>query len=414
MRALEQAGFDVVGIGRSRKAALASDAAANWIIRDIPSITVEEWGRILTDVDVVVNASGALQDGPMDDLEAIHVTAVSRLARAAADLLIRVIQISAAGVSETATTAFLRTKARGDAALAQTTKNWVILRPTLLLSPQAYGGTALLRAVSATPLVNPVVMPDAEIQTIHIDDLTTAVLAAAKGDVPAGTCADLTEQTAHRLPELIAKLRRWQGWPDPLVSIPVPALCVAVIGRIADGLGYLGWRSPLRSTSVQVLSDGVHGDPATWAAVGGKPCRPLEQTLRHLPSTRQERLFARIYLALPMAIAVLSLFWIASGLIALLWPHQAMAVLADRTAPDWIIAPSVLGGAVADIVLGLAVLYRPWTKWAALGMIALSGCYLIGGLALAPDLWADPLGPMIKVFPGMALAALVALVMEER
>lgn len=414
MRALAQSGFDVVGLGRSHKAAETADATAQWIIRDIPTISVADWRDILTGVDVVVNASGALQDGLLDDLEAIHVTAISRLAQAAADLPVKVIQISAAGVSEQASTAFFRTKARGDAALMSAMQNWVILRPTLLMAPQAYGGTAVLRAAAAVPLVHPVILPDAQIQTVHIDDVTAAVVSAAKGDIPAGTIADLTETKARNLPDLIAEIRSWQGWPAPRVSLRLPGFCVSAVGWIADVLGYLGWRSPLRTTALQVLSDGVRGDPQAWATAGGRPCRSLADTLLHLPSTRQERLYARAYLALPVAIGVLALFWLLSGIITLFDPQGAMAVLTERNAPRWMVTPSVIGGAFADIFLGFAILYRPWTRQASLGMIALSAVYLLGGLALAPDLWSDPLGPMIKVFPGIALALIVWLMVEDR
>ena len=91
-----------------------------------------------------------------------------------------------------------------------------------------------------------------------------------------------------------------------------------------------------------------------------------------------------------------------------------MSVLTERAVSSWMIAPTVFGGAVADILLGAAILWRSWTRRAALGMIGLSGAYVIGSLLVAPDLWADPLGPMVKVLPGMALAALVWLMMEER
>ena len=47
-------------------------------------------------------------------------------------------------------------------------------------------------------------------------------------------------------------------------------------------------------------------------------------------------------------------------------------------------------------------------------MAGLSALYLAGSLAVAPDLWADPLGPMLKVLPGMALALLVWLLTESR
>lgn len=139
MRALADAGFAVTGIGRSRRAAFASNPDAAWVIRDITDIQTNEWQDLLADADVVVNASGALQDGARDDLQAIHVTTLSRLVAAARDLPLRIVQISAAGVRPDASTEFLRSKARGDAILTTGAENWVILRPTLVLSTEAYG-----------------------------------------------------------------------------------------------------------------------------------------------------------------------------------------------------------------------------------------------------------------------------------
>ncbi|WP_122072617.1 SDR family oxidoreductase [Pseudophaeobacter sp. EL27] len=414
MRALAKAGFEVSGLGRSMRSANAVGLPVEWVIRDIPSITTDEWLAMLDGVDVVVNASGALQDGAKDDLEAIHVTAVARLVEAAARLPVRIVQISAAGVSETASTAFFRTKARGERILSSRAKNWVILRPTLVLSPEAYGGTALLRAASALPLIQPRVFPKAQIQTVYVGDVADAVVASAQGRIHSGTIADITEQDAHSFPDLLAKVRRWQGWADPVACPTLPGSLVTAMGKIADLLGYLGWRSALRTTAITRLADGVRGDPDTWKNAGGCPCRSLDDTLALLPATRQERLFSRAYLALPLAIGTLAIFWLLSGLITLIDPARAMSVLAERAAPSWVIAPTVFGGAVADMILGIGILWRRWTKPAALGMLGLSSAYLIGSLIAAPDLWADPLGPMVKVLPGMTLAALVWLMMEDR
>lgn len=414
MRALAKAGFKVVGIGRSEQSAMAADPMAHWVIRDIPKITTEEWRELLADADVVVNASGALQNGSKDNLEAIHVTAITRLVEAAAGTSLRIVQISAAGVSVNASTAFFRTKARGDGVLSSVADNWVILRPTLVLSQEAYGGTALLRAVAALPLIRPTVFPEAQIQTVYVGDVADAVVTAARGEIPSGTIADLTEHEAHHFPDLVAAVRRWQGWAPPAFSLTIPAILVSTLGRVADLLGHLGWRSPLRTTALEALRDGIRGDPTVWEKAGGPPCRSLDQTLAILPSTRQEKLFARAYLALPVAIGTLALFWCLSGLITLIEPSRASLILTDRAVPPWIAGLTVIGGAVADILLGLAILWRPWTKHAVLGMLVLSAAYLTGSFFVAPGLWADPLGPMVKVLPGMALAAMVWLLMEER
>lgn len=413
MRKLADAGFEVTGIGRSHSAAMAVDGTARWAIRDIPSISVDEWRALLGDTDVVVNASGALQDGARDDLDAIHVATMSNLTEAAAGLPLRIIQISAAGASAKATTAFFRTKAQGDQIVSRAA-DWVILRPVLVISPEAHGGTALLRAAAALPLALPRMLPDTRIQTVSVADVADAVVSAARGDVPSGLVADLTEANSHSFPDLLATIRRWQGFASPVFTPRIPGMAISAIGKIADLLGYLGWRSPLRSTSLMVLKDGIRGDPCAWQAAGGRPCQALKDTLAQMPATRQERLFARAYLALPLAIATLALFWCISGLIAMATPSRAMAVLTERGLPTWASWLTVIGGAFADLALGLAICWRPWVKRAALGMIGLSGCYLLGSAFLAPDLWADPLGPMVKVLPGMALAALVWLLMEER
>ena len=349
-----------------------------------------------------------------DDLEAIHVTTLARLAEAAAELPVRVVQISAAGVCENASTAFFRTKARGDGILSSKLADYVILRPTLVLSHEAYGGSALLRATAALPWVQPRVFPDAKIQTVYVGDLAAAVTLAALGGVASGTVADITEPAHHGFSNLLAKTRAWQGWEPPVWRPVVPDFCLSAMGWFADLLGRLGWRSPLRTTALKTLGEGVQGDPRAWNRAGGAACRSLDETLSVLPSTQQDRLFARAYLALPMAIGVLALFWILSGVITLHDPVRAMSVLVERAAPSWMIAPTVIGGGVADILLGIGILWRPWAKRAALGMIVLSGVYLLGSVAMAPDLWADPLGPMVKVLPGMALASMVWLMLGER
>lgn len=412
-RALSGAGFHVVGLGRSRKAAMAAAPFQEWLFHDLRSIDALAWKDLLEGVNVVVNAAGALQDGPQDDLETIHNTLLERLCAAAGPEL-RLVQISAAGVSLDATTEFFRSKARGDAQVAKAACEWVILRPSLVLSPEAYGGTALLRGAAALPGILPDVLPDSMVQTVHIDDLANAVVAAARGDVPSGTIADITEETARPLPELTRKIRAWQGFQQPRLHLRVPSAMLGSIGCVADTLGWLGWRSPLRTTAITVLRDGVRGDPRPWMTAGGAMPRGLDQTLAALTATRQERLFARLYFVFPLAIAVLSAFWLTSGLVALARPSIAAVALEGSAMPAWAVGMTVFGGAVTDIALGLAILWRPWCRTAALGMMAVSAAYLMGGTLFAPALWLDPLGPLVKVLPSIVLAIIIWLSVESR
>mgnify|MGYP006439534343 FL=1 len=82
--------------------------------------------------------------------------------------------------------------------------------------------------------------------------------------------------------------------------------------------------------------------------------------------------------------------------------------------PRWLAAGLVYGGGVVDIALEAAILTRPLTRLAAMASAAVASCYAISGAFLTPELWADPLGPMVKILPAIALALAVAALAEER
>jgi uncharacterized protein YbjT (DUF2867 family) len=339
---------------------------------------------------------------------------VATLVEALSGRKTRFIQISAAGVCETASTEFMRSKMRGDRVLMDSALDWIILRPTLVLSPHAYGGTALLRASAAFPVVGLKMLPDTVVQTVYVEDLVQAVVQAAVGGIASGTIADVSEPQAHGFQDLVERVRRWQGFPAWNRFMRVPRPLMLLIARLADGLGWLGWRSPLRTTAILALESGVTGNPDDGAAANRVPCRSLDDTLTALPATVQERCFARMYLMLPLAVAVLSLFWIVSGLIGFANQETAQAVLTSRGFSPETAMSAVILGSVVDIVLGGGILVRGWARGAALGMIAVSFGYLAAAVIWTPDLWAHPLGPTVKVIPGMALAAVVAAILEPR
>jgi hydrogenase-4 membrane subunit HyfE len=69
---------------------------------------------------------------------------------------------------------------------------------------------------------------------------------------------------------------------------------------------------------------------------------------------------------------------------------------------------------LADILLGLFVLFRRHAIKAMLGMLLLSAAYLLAGTLLAPILWLDPLGPYVKVIPSMVLTLACLAIFNER
>lgn len=414
VRALAEAGFRVTAVGRSRSKRLAGFPKVQWRTMDLANASANDWSELLADADVVVNAAGALQDGAQDRLTAIHEMAISNLVDAANGKSMRVVQISAASVSDSAPTAFMRTKARGDAILMASPLDWVVLRPSLVIGPDAYGGTALLRAVAGLPLVEPRVLADVPVQTVALVDLAAAVTAAAKGEIKSRTLADLTEPEPRSFGETVRTMRAWLGLPAWRRSVPIPGGLVRALSFGADILGWFGWRSPLRSTAIRTLEVGVTANPAAWLAADGKPCRPLENTLAMMPATAQERWFARLYLLLPVLVGGLSAFWLLTGALALWQREVGVALLTTRGSSEGFANLVVIGGSVLDIALGAMILFRRWARHACLGMAALSLLYQIGGTVAATDLWADPLGPLLKILPAILLPLVTAVLLEER
>lgn len=412
MRACAAAGFDCVGLGRSTATGERLVPGAKWIGADIARLdSAEKWAPHLAGIDAIVNAAGALQDGARDDLDAIHHRSIAALIEAAAKTTVKkFVQISAPGADANASTAFLRTKAAGDAAVRASSIEWTVLKPGLVIGRSAHGGTALLRMLAGFPLMTPLVSASALVQTASLDEIAVSVVAVLKGEVPARRDYDLVEDASHSLREIVRSFRRQLGFAPAKFEPDLPAWIAAPVGAAADVAGLFGWRSPLRSTALKVMSENVLADPAPWRAATGRGLKSFDETVARLPGTAQERLFARAQLAAPIMIVTLAAYWIASGVIALIQVDRAAALLPEGYRAIFL----VIGGAILDIGVGAALIWRPTARAAAVASVLVALIYLLAGTLLAPQFWSDPLGAYVKVIPAIALGLAVALMLEER
>ena len=115
-----------------------------------------------------------------------------------------------------------------------------------------------------------------------------------------------------------------------------------------------------------------------------------------------------------MAIGTFALFWLLTGLISLGPGYDRATHYMLAGGGGALSEPSVVAGALADIAVACGIAWRPSTRialWAALG---LSVFYLVAGTILLPELWSDPLGPMMKIWPILALNLLCFAILDER
>lgn len=408
-------GHEIIGAGRDIRAAQRRFPDLRWIPADLARCSVEDWAAALSGVEAVVNCAGALQDSPRDDLRAVHLEGVERLAQACVIAGVqRLVHISAAGVSEGRASPFNDTKLAAEQALAQSRLDWVILRPGLVLAPAAYGGTALLRGLAAFPFVVRSVHGESLVQAVSAEDVAAAVARAVAPDAPARLSVDLVHAQPWRLDDLIAELRRWLGLPAA-PNLPVPTIIAQAVAQLCDGLSWLGWRSPLRSESLRQLRMGVTGAGEDAERKLGLRLRSVREMLGGWPAGVQERWFAKAYFVKPLALTVLALFWLASGLIGLTVSRaQAVAVLTDAQMSPALANGAVVIGSLVDLALGLAVCFRRSASLALKGMLVVSAGYMAAGTLVRPDLWLDPLGPFMKTIPAALLALAVLALMDER
>ena len=147
----------------------------------------EDWTSVLAEVDLVINCAGALQDGPGDNVAAVHFDGPRALFEACEMSAVkRIIHFSAIGVERARPSDFSKTKNQADEALRASALDWVILRPSVVIGRAAYGASAMFRGLAALPILP--LMPDTgRLQVVDLDDVVETV-----GEMTAARLRDLT------------------------------------------------------------------------------------------------------------------------------------------------------------------------------------------------------------------------------
>jgi uncharacterized protein YbjT (DUF2867 family) len=374
-------------------------------------IRLEDWVPRLSGIDAVINCAGILQARPGQSIDAIHANAPKALFTACRQAGVkRVIQISAISAEEGAGTAYAATKREADGFLASLDIEWVILRPSLVYAEGAYGGTALFRALAALPLAIPMIGAGAQLfQPIHIDDLSATILRILENPSISRVVIDPVGPDAIPLREIIVDLRRWLGFA-PATMVPVPLWLVRIAARLGDVLG-----SPINTTALRQLAFGNTGNLNSFVrAVGVQPSHWRDALLAH-PAQAQDRWHARLYFLRPLLRWGLAAMWIVSGVVGLALPmSSSTSILAAFGLSDWPATLAVWASCLADIAIGVALLFRNSPKTLGAIQFGLISAYTVGLTYSNPSLWIDPFGPLLKNIPILIAIAVLAAIESDR
>jgi uncharacterized protein YbjT (DUF2867 family) len=324
----------------------------------------------------------------------------------------RVIHFSAMGVDRGALTDFSRTKLEGDEALMARDLDWLILRPSVVVGRQAYGGSALFRALAAFPILPKT--PDAgPLDIVQLDDVVETVVRLLRPEAPSRLALELSGPDRLTFEDVVQAYRGWLGW-RPARIVNAPGFLMAAAYRAGDLIAKLGWRPPIRTTARKEIARGAVGDSSGWKSATGIEPRSLNAALAAEPASVQERWFARVYLLKPLAIGIFALFWFMTGIVSVTAGYAHAAGLMRMTAAAPVAELSVWAGAATDILVGCLIVYRRTSKLGLIAALGVSILYVVAGTLLLPELWADPLGPMMKIWPILAFNLLCLAILDER
>ena len=74
----------------------------------------------------------------------------------------------------------------------------------------------------------------------------------------------------------------------------------------------------------------------------------------------------------------------------------------------------VLLGALFDMVMGLLLLVRRLARAVLIVMLIAMALYILTGTILAPQLWLDPLGPLVKIIPMLIATMFTLAILDDR
>lgn len=147
------------------------------------------------------------------------------------------------------------------------------------------------------------------------------------------------------------------------------------------------------------------------AKIQSRP-RGFTAFLNDQPAGTQDLWQARLYLLKPAIRLTLAALWLASAALGLLTPARQFLPLIHLPETAAVLLAKI--GAVADAAIALALLRNDRPKATALAQLAMVGGYTIGLTILAPALWLDPFGSLLKNLPVLALILTHLALLEER
>lgn len=174
----------------------------------------------MRDAGVVVNLVGILTESGDQSFPAVQAKGAETVAKAAAAIGARMVQVSAIGADEHASSHYARAKAAGEKAVLAAVPSATILRPSVVFGPEddfTNRFAALARMSPALPLIGG---GGTKMQPVFVGDVATAVADAVDGKTKAGATYELGGPEVLSLREIMQLILSITDRERMLVPLP--------------------------------------------------------------------------------------------------------------------------------------------------------------------------------------------------
>ncbi len=272
-QALDAAGHRVVAAVRRPERARRHLGGLQCVPIDFNQATTPEaWHDAVQGVDAVINAVGILRESHKQPFDVLHHRAPAALFDAAAAAGVqRIVQISALGADDTASTAYQRSKKAADDHLASLNVPAAIVQPSVVFGPGS-GSARLFGFMARLPLIPLPGQGQQAVQPIHIHDLADAVIELLEAEpMPTGRLPFVGPE-ALSLREFYIKLRAALGISSPARFVPIPMALIETSARVGSHIPGM----MLDRDTLIMLNQGSVGDSGVVAGLLGHPPRSVE------------------------------------------------------------------------------------------------------------------------------------------
>ena len=199
--------------------------------------TPANWAPLLRDIDVVVNAVGILRERGFETYARVHCYGPAALATACAARGVRLVHVSALGLSEDAASRFIRSKFWGERAVLRAGGDGIVVRPSLLDGEGGFGAR-WLRRVATWPVHLLPRTAAGRIAALHVEDLAEAIAWLCEPSLtPQSREVELGGIESRPLGAYLAALRARHALP-PARVVNIPGWLARLASHVFDLLHF--------------------------------------------------------------------------------------------------------------------------------------------------------------------------------